>query len=189
MILDQPSEQELQNCVHRAQNGDTSAFEQLYKAFFAQVYRYTVFRLPQDVAEDTVADIFVKVWEKLHTYSFKKNIPFSAWLFRIARHAIIDVYRARRGFEELPETLIDPDTLNTPQGYFAERETFYLVRRALDKLPYRYREVLILSFIADLSHKEVAKVLRITEGGVRVLKLRALRKLEQHLSPELSQIS
>ena len=82
MILDQPSEQELQNCVHRAQNGDTSAFEQLYKAFFAQVYRYTVFRLPQDVAEDTVADIFVKVWEKLHTYSFKKNIPFSAWLLK-----------------------------------------------------------------------------------------------------------
>src|SRR3989344_9355681 len=115
MILDQPSEQELQNCVHRAQNGDTSAFEQLYKAFFAQVYRYTVFRLPHDVAEDTVADIFVKVWEKLHRYHAQHGVPFGAWLFRIARHAVIDVYRSQRGFAEMPEDYPDQDILNRPE--------------------------------------------------------------------------
>ncbi|PIP65440.1 hypothetical protein COU77_02320 [Candidatus Peregrinibacteria bacterium CG10_big_fil_rev_8_21_14_0_10_49_16] len=184
MAIESLSEEELQQCVLQAQDGDTDAFEELYNVFFPQVYRYAAFRLPRDLAEDTVADIFVKAWEKLHTYTSKKNIPFSAWLFRIARHTVIDVYRAQRGFEEVSENLVDTDKFNTPEGRFAEQEAVHIVREALDQLPRRYREVLVLSFIADLSHKEVATVLHMTEGGVRVLKLRALRKLEAQLSPQ-----
>ena len=48
------------------------------------------------VAEDLVADIFVKAWEKLHQYSAQKGVPFGAWLFRIATNAFFDLRRKRR---------------------------------------------------------------------------------------------
>jgi RNA polymerase sigma-70 factor (ECF subfamily) len=180
-----PSEAELLLVVQEAQRGSTDAFGQLYNHFFAPVYRYAAFRLPQEVAEDVTADIFVKVWEKLHTYVPKRNIPFAAWLFRIARHAVIDVYRRERGFEEVPEHVPDGDPLNRPEASIERKELLRIVRNALMQLPRRYRDILLLSYVSELQHREVAKVLHLTEGAVRILKLRALRKFEQFLPPEM----
>lgn len=178
------SEGELLALVRQAQEGEVDAFAKIYEHFFTSVYRYAAFRLPREIAEDTVADIFVKAWEKLHRYKERRGIPFGAWLFRIARHAVIDVYRSQRGFEEVPDDLPDPDPLNRPSRAVEQKELLRIVRAALAKLPHRYREVLILTFIAELPHSEVARVLRRTVGGVRVLKLRALRRLEELLPPE-----
>ncbi|MBM3302242.1 MAG: RNA polymerase subunit sigma-24, partial [Deltaproteobacteria bacterium] len=60
--------------VADAQTGDTEAFSQLYDFYFPQVYRYCAFRAPSEVAEDLVAEIFVKAWEKLHTYKVRKDV-------------------------------------------------------------------------------------------------------------------
>lgn len=178
------TEEEIRVFVRRAQDGDSEAFGRLYDHFFTQVYRYAAFRLPAELAEDTVADIFVKAWEKLYQYKMHKNVPFAAWLFRIARHSVIDVYRTQRGFEEVPETIEDPDTLNRADSAVRRRDLLQAVRDAVGKLPRRYREILLLSFVGELGHSEVARVLHLTEGAVRVLKLRALRKLEGYLPPE-----
>jgi RNA polymerase sigma-70 factor, ECF subfamily len=177
-------EREIRDLVRKAQDGDTDAFEKIYDHLFLPVYRYAAFRLPKEVAEDTVADVFVKAWEKLHTYKTHRNVPFSAWLFRIARHAVIDVYRTQRGFEEVPETLEDPDEHNRADTSVKQGDLLRVVRKAFFKLPRRYREVLLLIYVSELSHKEASKVLRLTEGGVRILKMRALKKLEEFLPPE-----
>ncbi len=173
--------------VRRAQEGDTEAFEKVYDHFFQPVYRYTAFRVHAELVEDLVADIFVKAWEKLHQYKAKKGIPFGAWLFRIARHTVIDSYRRERGFEEVSEETADPDDLNRAETRAHINDLLRVVREAVNKLPRRYREVLILTYIADLPHSEVARVLRMTEGGVRILKFRALRKLESLLPPDINQ--
>ena len=167
--------------VRRAQEGDTEAFAKIYDMYFMQVYRYTAFRVPREVAEDLVADVFVKAWEKLHTYKERKNVPFSAWLFRIARHTVIDAYRTHRGFDEVPEGLADSDLFNKADTKLGRDEMLKIVNMSLDKLPERYREVLLLSYMANLPHSEIARVLRLTEGAVRILKHRALKKLENHL--------
>ncbi len=179
-------EEKLQRLVTQAQGGDTDAFEELYKQFFLPIYRYAAFRVPSDVAEDIVADVFVKAWEKLHQYKAQKGVPFGAWLFRIARHTVIDSYRRERGFEEMPEDLADPDALNRADTGVKNRELLKTVQEAMDKLPGRYREILVLSYIAELPHHEVARVLKMTEGGVRILKFRALRKLESLLPPDIN---
>jgi RNA polymerase sigma-70 factor (ECF subfamily) len=132
-----------------------------------------------------VADVFVKVWEKLHQYKAQKGVPFGAWLFRIARHTVIDAYRQHRNFDEVPEEIADPDALNRADADVRSNDVLRVVRTALDQLPRRYREVLVLSYIADLPHSEVARVLHMTEGGVRILKFRALRKLEALLPKDL----
>ncbi len=178
-------EEELQRLVALAQDGDTDAFENLYLQFFLPIYRYTAFRIDASAAEDVVADVFVKAWEKLHKYKPQKGIPFGAWLFRIARHTVIDAYRRDRDFEEVSEDLADPDVLNRADASVRNADVLRIVRKALDQLPRRYREILTLSYIAELPHYEVARVLRMTEGGVRILKFRALRKLESLLPPDI----
>lgn len=184
MIPSPLSEAELQALIRRSQEGDTEAFGQIYDNFFLPVYRYCAFRLPKEIAEDTTADIFVKAWEKLHTYKIQKNVPFGAWLFRIARYSVIDMYRSQRGFDEVPDTLADTDSLNRTEHRLEQRDTLRLVRQALDQLPKRYRDVLLLTYVSELPYSEVARVLRISEGGVRILKMRALRKLEAILPPD-----
>ena len=164
--------------VQTAQEGDTEAFEKVYNHFFLPVYRYTSFRVSSDLAEDLVADIFVKAWEKLHTYEERKGVPFAAWLFRIARHTVIDAYRTHRGFEEVPEGLMDTDMFNRADTKIGREEMLHMVNKAMDGLPDRYREILLLSYMAELPHSEIARVLRLTEGAVRILKHRALKKLE-----------
>jgi len=185
MSPQEPSEKALVRLVTEAQGGSTEALGKIYDLFFAQMYRYTSFRVPQEIAEDLVADIFVKAWEKLHTYKMRKNVPFGAWLFRIARHTVIDAYRTHRGFEEVPETIEDTDELNRADSKVKREDLLRMVNRALDNIPGRYREILLLSFMADLPYSEIARVLHLTEGAVRILKFRALKRLEQELPEDI----
>jgi RNA polymerase sigma-70 factor (ECF subfamily) len=180
-----PAVPDISDLIRRSQEGDTDAFGKVYDHFFPQVYRYAAFRLPSELAEDTVADIFVKAWEKIHQYKTQRNVPFAAWLFRIARYSIIDVYRMQRGFEEVPENIEDQDIFNRAETALHRKDLVRVMREAIDKLPRRYREVLVLTYIGELNHNEAARVLHLTEGAVRILKLRALRKLEGLLPPEI----
>lgn len=182
-------ESQLQAYIKQAQNGDTEAFGLLYDRYFEQVYRYSAFRVQKEIAEDLTADIFVKAWEKIHTYSFRKNVPFSAWLFRIARNMVIDAYRSQKLIVEMPEELDDPDEMNRADSALIRKETVQTVREAMKKLPRRYQEILTLSFIAELPHDEIARVLHMREGAVRILKFRALKKLEEALPPGFSTVT
>lgn len=188
MEPEQTPEAELQAWIHAAQEGDETAFEKLYEHFFAPVYRYAAFRLPKELAEDVTAEVFIKAWEKLHTYRARSGVPFAAWLFRIARHSVIDVYRTQQGFDEVPENLADTDILNRADTGVYRNEMLQNVRSALKKLPKRYQEVLLLSYVSDMPTSEVARTLRMTEGGVRILKMRALRKLEGFLPPDAANV-
>lgn len=179
----------LQALVSQAQEGDTAAFEKVYDHFFDQIYRYCSFRVPDEIAEDLTSDIFVKAWEKLHTYKARKNVPFSAWLFRIAKNIIVDAYRTYKNYEEVSEEIIDPDGMNRAEARTERKYLLRTVRRALDQLPKRHQDVLTLSYFGGLPNREVAEVLRMSEGAVRILKLRALKKLEsalpEHVHDEL----
>ena len=175
----------LQELISAAQERDTEAFGTVYDRFFLPIYRYTAFRAPKGLVEDLVSDIFVKAWEKLHQYKTRKGVPFGAWLFRIARHTIIDAYRSERSFEEISEELPDTDALNRADARVKSNDLLKTVRSALEKLPRRYKEVLLLSYVAELANSEVARVMRKTEGSVRVLKFRALRKFASFLPPEM----
>ncbi|MBU0458219.1 RNA polymerase sigma factor [Patescibacteria group bacterium] len=181
------TEEQIMSLVAKSREGDTQSFSKIYDHYFASVYRYAAIRVPREVAEDLVAEVFVKAWEKLHTFKERKNVPFGAWLFRIARNEVIDTYRMSKTWEEVPEDLSDPDELNRADAGVNRHYVLKTVRGALAKLPKRYREVLSLCFIADLSHEEAAKVLRCSVGAIRVMKFRALQQLKDILPPEIKE--
>jgi len=184
MASSELNEPEILGLVRQAQEGSTDAFSRLYEFFFPQVYRYAAFRFDRELAEDIVSDIFVKVWEKLHTYQERKGVPFGAWLFRIARYEVIDTFRARKETVEVPEEMGDPDPMNNADDRVKRADLLRIVRKAMDELPKRYRDILLLSYMADMPHSEIAHTLKMREGAVRVLKFRALEKLESLLPPE-----
>ena len=181
------NERAILDLVAKAREGDTESFSGIYDHYFNRIYRYAAMRVPAEVAEDLVAEIFVKAWKKLHTFKERKNIPFGAWLFRIARNEIIDAYRTSKTWEEVDESLVDPDKENRADAGANRYFVLKIVRKAMNKLPRRYNEVLSLCFVADLSHAEAAKVLKCSEGAVRVMKFRALEKLKAELPPEMEE--
>ncbi len=179
------TEQQIQAFIKQAQDGDTVAFEKLYENFFTPVYKFCAFRLPKEVAEDVTADAFVKVWENLHSYKPHPKVPFGAWLFRIVRNQVIDVYRNEPVVDEMPEELADQDRFNKADHRLNQKQLFATVRGAMEQLPARYRDVLLLTYISELPTHEIARTLKMTEGGVRILRFRALKKLESYLPTDL----
>ena len=180
-------EQAILKLVKEAKEGSTESFSKFYDHYFEQIYRYAALRVPTEVAEDLVADIFVKAWEKIHMFREQRGVPFGAWLFRIARNEVIDTYRTSKTWEEVDDALIDTDKENRADTEANRAFLLKIVRKAMDNLPRKYSEVLSLCFIADLSHAEAAKVLRCSEGSVRVLKFRALQKLKEELPPGMEE--
>jgi len=178
------TESEIFVLVSQSKEGDTDAFGKVYDHFFPAVYRYAALRVPEAAAEDIVEEVFVKAWEKLHMYKARKNVPFGAWLFRIARHEVIDAYRTTRTWVEVPEDVSDPDELNRADARVKREHLMQVVRRALTTLPKRYQDVLSLSYLSELSNAEVAKVLKISEGSARILKFRALKRFKAALPEE-----
>ncbi len=87
------SDQHIDRLIARSGAGDPGAFGKLYDVFADRVYAYARTRVSsvQD-AEDVTETVFLKAWEAISSYD-NRGLPFSAWLFRIARNVIVDGYR------------------------------------------------------------------------------------------------
>jgi RNA polymerase sigma-70 factor (ECF subfamily) len=169
----------LGSAIARAKQGDTNALHFLYVRYADDVYGF-VNSIVRDhhEAEDITQNLFAKLMRIIGKYE-QREVPFSAWILRVARNAALDHMRARRQipFEEVRTT----DEGHEQVGF----ERFQSLRTALDRLPRDQREVLILRHIAGLTPPEIADVLGKTESSIHGLHHRgrgalqaALRELE-----------
>jgi len=170
--------------VHRAKAGDPEAFTALYDAYLGQVYRYVFFRVADDqTAEDITSQVFLRAWEHLKRY--RQDGSFLAWLYTIARNAVIDHYRTRKEVVPLNDALPLPVEGPTLQERVELKVETEHVRRAMLRLTSVQKEVLSLKFIAGFSTEEIARHLGKREGAVRALQMRALRALAKELKLEV----
>ena len=156
-----------------------SAFDFLYVRFADDVQGY-VNSIVRDLhtAEDLTQNVFAKLIKSIHKYE-PRDVPFAAWILRVARNVALDHLRARRQipFEEVRTTDEGQD-----ETRFDRLES---LREALMRLPADQREVLVLRHVAGLSPTEIADRLGKSEGSVHGLHHRgrgalkaALRELE-----------
>ena len=171
----------VQSLVARAKGGDSEAFGRLYDRFAGGVYRYAIIRLrePAD-AQDLVQRVFLRVIEALPTFE-QRGAPFGAWLFRIARNAVIDIERGRRPMAPIDALAEHWDTRPGPAQLMDLEADRAAIRAALDTLTAEQREVVVLRFFAGLTPGEVASVMGKREGSVRALQFRALAALRRQL--------
>lgn len=163
--------------IEKAKNGDKDAYGKLYKEYYKRIHRYCKANLyREDVVEDVCQEVFIRAWKALGTFLLKDGGTFQAFLFRIARNLIIDLSRKKKEFslETYQEIAVDEDL----EEKLDKKDSFEKVKYALSKLKDIDRQLIILRYFEELSHAEVAKILGIKTGNLRVRTIRILKKLK-----------
>ena len=172
---------DIDRLVSRAQSGDADAFGAIYDIYAERVYQFILVRVGQPAdAEDLLQQVFLKVVESLPRYE-QRGFPFGAWVFRIARNAVIDFGRARRDLEHLGDD--DGWAIGPVQpGDLVERAAdLDAIRVALGELTREQRDVIVFRFFGGLSHAEIGVLIGKREGTVRVIQHRALEALRRRI--------
>lgn len=182
-------EHDIQQLVARARSGDAGAMGVLYELYAERVFRFVRFRIGiAEDAEDVTQRVFLRMIEALPRYE-TRGTPFGAWLFRIARNAVIDHQRTRRSQEPLETVDEVPSTARGPEEMAITASEMERVAAALAQLTEDQREVIAYRFFAELSPREISKVLGSREGAIRATQFRALGALRRHLAdPESAPI-
>ena len=148
--------------VVRAKQGDQDALRFLYVRYADNVYGYVASLLHDDhEAEDVTQHVFAKLLTNIHKYE-PREVPFSAWILRVARNVAVDHMRQRRAIpcEEVRDGQheLDDDALRTAS-----------LTEALETLPVEQREVIVLRHLVGLSPGEIATRLGKTEPSIHGL--------------------
>ncbi|MEJ0021594.1 MAG: RNA polymerase sigma factor [Candidatus Doudnabacteria bacterium] len=171
-------ENDVQNLIRAAQQGDSDAFGQIYNLYAKQIYNFLFNKIRhQQTCEDLVHTVFLKAWTNLRSYQPRANAKFSTWLFQIGNFTLIDHWRTKKNTTELSSVENLAQFALDSQLY----EEYDYLWSALAKLPLLYQSVLDLRFKQDLSVNETAKILGKSPVGVRVLQHRALKALRAKL--------
>jgi RNA polymerase sigma-70 factor, ECF subfamily len=165
----------LQRAIARAKEGDPSALDFLYVRYADDVCTY-VQSIVRDrfEAEDITQTLFSKLLTKIRRYE-QREVPFSAWILRVARNAALDHIRSRR-MVPVEEVRI------TDEGQDEIRfDRYSSLRDALAQLPEEQREVLVLRHVAGLTPLEIARHMNKTESSVHGLHHRGRGTLQAAL--------
>lgn len=164
----------------RASKGESAAFGLLYDRHVAAIYRYVYYRVRDDAeAEDITSDVFMRALKAMPRYEPRQ--AFLAWLYRIARNAVID--RARKGNRQVSfeDALQHPgvDKIVEPDAEILAHSDSATLRDALAKLTPLQQEVVVLRFLEGYSTEEIAGIVGKREGTVRGIQFRAIGALRQ----------
>ena len=163
--------------IQQVKNGDTEAYGMLYEQYAEVIFRYVYSHLDNRLdAEDLTEEIFLRAWRALPKYD-ERGLPFTAFLFRIARNSLIDYYRQKKVVSSLEEMEIQSHEAG-PEEATDMRIENHALRETIAELREDYRNVLIFRFLSGLSPEETAQVMQRSVGAVRVLQHRALSALK-----------
>jgi RNA polymerase sigma-70 factor (ECF subfamily) len=172
--------------VTRFQAGDQQAFAALYDRYFDRVYGYLRVLLKDfHEAEDLTQQVFLKLFDSLHTYE-RRDKPFRAWLFVVVRNAALDHLQRSGRLEPVDPAEIegrrsdrvgDEDAASVLNWITDSDLSIFIERLSLPQ-----RQVLLLRFLLDLSDRQIAAIMDRTPSDVRMLQSRAIRFLRARLA-------
>lgn len=163
---------------------DASFFEYIVTRYEAKLTRYLIrlgVRNKED-REDVLQEVFLKVYKNLN--DFDTSLAFSSWIYRIAHNEAISAFRKRHVRPE--GHLVDVDdehlydivgTEEKPDELFAKRVNSEVLRQAIDELPEKYRDVIVLRFFEHKEYEEISDILKIPVSTVGTLIHRGKRSL------------
>ena len=174
-------EKQLEKIVHRCQDGERAAFEELFEMYQPRL-KYFVRRLDSDGAniDDILQEIWLTVFKKIH--KLKDARAFAVWLYRITRNKVYDGFRRKNRFVRLPEEDEFPVSGNDEPVFDANNAE--KLHRALKKLKPYHREVLTLCFIEQMSYQSIADVVDCNIGTVRSRIFYAKQSLREEMESQ-----
>lgn len=179
------------NLVMRAKDGDQKAYAELMQRYKDSIY-YMALKMVnnKDDAMDLTVETFGKAFENIDRY--KPDFAFSTWLFRIATNNCIDFIRKKKLHLVSIDSVVDDEgddrplqikseTLN-PEEISIKKQQAEQLRFLVDKLPQRYKTLIILRYYEELSYEEIATQLDLPLGTVKAQLFRARDFLHNLLS-------
>ena len=167
--------------IERAKAGDTAAFGQLYDMYADRIYRHIYYRTSNmEDTKDLTQEVFIKAWHALPRYKQGKT-PFLGWLFTISHNRVIDYYRTKKDNTYLNDSIIIEDRKANPEMLAEAKFTQQEIRRAILQLPEDQQQVILMSFIEGFDYNEIATTLHKSEGNIRVIMHRALKRMREIL--------
>lgn len=174
--------------VRRAQHGDQKAIAAIYRRYRSDVYTLVRRSVPDPArADDIVSDTFLCALRGLPGVE-DQGRDIRAWLLTIARNQVLDHFKSASVRREImPGELPDrPAVLGEPEKELLRRDHQGAVRALVAMLNPEQRTCVELRFLRDLGVGETARAMNRAEGAVRALQYRALRKLAELATPDLS---
>lgn len=162
---------------------DREAFGELYQLYVERIYNYIYYRVGNvEDAEDLTARTFHKAMDHIATYE-DRGVPFSAWLYRIARNSVVNWHRdhGKRQMVALDDIVQWQIGEGSPEGVLQQAEREARLVAAVRRLPEDRQELLVLKYLHQLSNAEIGEVLGRTEGAVKSLYHRTLQTLREDL--------
>lgn len=171
------------------QTGDEDAFARLYRSRHAGIYRFALQMCgSQALAEDVTQEVFMVLIRRSEIFDPARG-SLSAFLYGVARNQILRRLRRERFYAPLEpgdsdgREAVEESASSRPVEELDRTETIESVRRAVLSLPERYREVVVLCDLEELSYAETAEVLGCAVGTVRSRLHRARSLLIEKLRP------
>ena len=180
----EPSEERLDELIRRAANLDREAFGELYREYVPRIHRFIAYQVNDRVlAEDLTNLVFMRAMKAIGRYQHRSVPEFNAWIFRIAKNVVVDNWRAKRDTVPLDEALATErgETLDAHFESLARHEELQV---AMQKLTEDQREVIVLRFGMDMSHREIAERMGRNEPAIRALQFRAISSLRDVMAED-----
>ncbi|OGS43356.1 MAG: hypothetical protein A2539_03600 [Elusimicrobia bacterium RIFOXYD2_FULL_34_15] len=165
------------NLIKEAKKGNAHAFEKLIKQHEQKIFNLLLnMTSNRAIAEDLFQETFLTVWKKIK--SFKGNSEFSTWLYRVAVNTVLMKRRKKTIHSVSFDTPIvtsdgeikrdfGDDWSKNPLATLENKELKQELNKAIKSLPEKYRTVLVLRDVEDMSNEEVRKILKISIPSVK----------------------
>jgi RNA polymerase sigma factor (sigma-70 family) len=169
----------LAEIVEKIGSSAAESFAAFYEKYLPKVYRYINYRITDvQTAEDLTSAVFEKALNKFNSYDSRKA-GFSTWVFTIARNTLTDHFRSSRqsrtvGLEAVADS---PSPQLSPEDEADRAEEISILNSCLAKLSAPEKEIISLKFGAEMTNRQIAGILSLSESNVGVILYRAVRKL------------
>ncbi|MEK7729237.1 MAG: sigma-70 family RNA polymerase sigma factor [candidate division KSB1 bacterium] len=184
-----------EDLIERFQQGDASAYDQIVRRYKDQLLNF-VFRFLaiSEEAEDVVQETFLRVYR--NRFAYTRVAKFSTWIYTIAGNLARTELRRRKrrrlislssdmGLEDRDFEI--SDEVFNPETYVDSALQEELIQREISKLTPKFREVIILRDVQELSYEEISKIIRVPIGTVKSRVNRARLRLQARLKTLLEQ--
>jgi RNA polymerase sigma-70 factor (ECF subfamily) len=170
--------------LQRAREFDTRALADIYDCYAESIYGY-LYRYLGDahLAEDLTSDVFLKLLQALGTSRAPRD-QLKGWLYRVAHNLAMDWFRQQAKGEPLPlnEELVSDSA--SPGAMVEEHQDQHRLRQAIRQLTPSQQQVILLRFGEGMKIKQVGQLLGKSEGSIKLIQHRALRRLRKNLEQE-----
>ena len=170
--------------LERARRYDAQALAEIYDRYAESIYRYA-YRYVGDanLAEDLTSEVFLKLLQVLGTSRAPRQ-QLQGWLYRVARNLAVDWFRKQaKGVAFSLNEELTPDG-DSPVTRLEQEQLHQDLREAISMLTPSQQQVIVLRFGEGRKISEVGRLMGKSEGSVKVLQYRALRRLRKLLESQ-----